>query len=340
MNINIENLNQYVQQVSYTANYWLVRTMSGHYYRDFVGEGYIAIGHNEISLNYLRSLNEDDKLAFAELKGYIVEHLESTINQPGHAASQLIRFSRHILPGDIVVVPGYSFGDIAICRVSGCIYEEPTAGHGDHDCPFMKRIPVRVERRMRRRLLPPKAQLMFNSRHPISDINAYAAYIDTAVHDYYNKGDETHLLLQINTDDEVAASTFYNLEKLFQLAENFCQEYGIEGNASDVAMKVQMESKGWLRFVSRNAKYVGIVASFILFINGGGFRYEREGLNVDLSTDGLFRNISEFLDRQQDREMKEAIKNSLDSLEIKTPEDFEKAVIELYRTQNEARDRY
>ena len=340
MNINIENLNQYVQRVSYTANYWLVRTMSGHYYRDFVEDGYIAIGHNEVPLDFIRHLNEEERLAIAELKGHITEHMLATINNPGHAAAQLLRFCRHINTGDIVIVPGYSCGDIAICRVTGEIYEEPSAGTAVSRCPFMKRIPVRVERIMKRRLLAPKAQLMFNSRHPVSDISAYAGYIDTAVLDYYNKGEETHMLLKIDTDEEVNASTFYNIQKLFELAEGFCRENGIEGTATDVILKVQMESKGTLRLISRNMKFIGVIGAIILLINGGGLKIEKEGFNLDLSTDGLFKNVSEFLDRRQDREIRESIKNSLDSLKIKTPDEYEKAVIELYRTQNEARERY
>ena len=314
--------------------------MSGQYFRDFIDGGYIAIGYNEITLDFLRNLNEDEKLAISELRGYIAEHLQSTISRPGHAAAQLIRFSRNIMPGDIIVVPGPSSGLIAIGRVAGSIYEAPDAGRGDDGCPFMKRITVNVERVMSRRLLAPKAQLMFSSWHPVSDISAYAAYIDNAVHDYYNKGEETHMMLKINTEADVDASTFYNIEKLFKLAECYCRENGIEGNASEVIMKVQMESKGSLRFISKNVRFIGIVGVLVLLINGGGLKIEKGNFSLDLSTDGVVKNVSEFLDRQQDRAIRESIKNSLDSLEIKTPEDFEKAVIELYRTQNDARDKY
>ncbi len=38
--------------------------------------------------------------------------------------------------------------------------------------------------------------------------------------------------------------------------------------------------------------------------------------------------------------MKESIKNSLDSLQIKTPKDFLKASIELYKVQSSKRKEY
>ena len=61
---------------------------------------------------------------------------------------------------------------------------------------------------------------------------------------------------------------------------------------------------------------------------------------MDLSTDGIFRKFEEHMDRKVDRQIRLSIKESLDSLEIKTPEDYKKAVIELYKTQNQNRNNY
>lgn len=336
---NINNLNDYVQSVSYSANYWLVRTMGGQYYNDFVENGFIAIGYNEITLRKLQELNDDDKLATAELKQDIAEHHQATINHPGHAASQLLRFARNICAGDIVVVPSRG-NEVAICRVTGGIYEDINATDENNSCPFFKRIPVRIEKQTYRYKMSTKAQLMFNSRHPISDITQYSAYIDNTVLDYYNKGTETHLLLRINTDLDVSASTFYGVDELFKLAEGFCKQHEIEGSASDVTMKVQMESPGWIHFITKNKRFLGVLGAVILLINGGGLKIDIDDVHVDLSTDGLIKNINEYLDRSQDREIRQSIKETLDSLKIETPEDYQKAVIELYKTQNEARNKY
>ncbi len=313
--------------------------MGGLYYKDFVDNGFIAIGYNEITLQQLQGLNQDDRLALAELKDDIAQHHQSTINQPGHATSQLLRFSRHIGVGDIIVIPSNS-NQVAICHVTGNIYENVNANGENGQCPFYKRIPIHVDKLTSRRQMSAKAQLMFNSRHPISDITPYADYIDNTVLDYYNKGEETHLLLRINTNSDVSASTFYGVDKLFGLAEGFCREYGIEGDAADVTMKVQMESPGWLHFVTKNKRFLGVIGALILLINGGGLKIDIDDFHLDLSTDGLIKNVSEYLDRSQDREIRKSIKQTLDSLEIKTPDDYQKAVIELYKTQNDAREKY
>lgn len=337
--MNVDILNEYVQTIAHTANYWMVRTMGGAYYDNFVNEGYIAIGHNDILLHDIKALKEEGRKSLPGLRSQVAQKYPD-VARPGHIASQLYRFCNELNIGDIVVVPAYSSYEISICRITGESYEDVNANDADGECPFMKRIPVDIIRKVKRSSLPFKAQLMFNSRHPISDISEYASYIDNTCLDYYNKEDETHVVLKINTEDDVAASTFYNIEKIFQIAERFCHDNNMEGSASDVIMKVQMESPGALHFISKNKNFLAIIGLIVLFINGGGLKVDFGDTHIDLSTDGLFRNISECLDRSTDREMRESIKNSMDSLKIDTPADFQKAMIELYKAQNSNREKY
>lgn len=333
---NITYLNDYVQTVEHSNSYWMVRTMGGDYFDEFVEHGFIAIGYDDIHLSELRDINPDDGVALTQLKHRVAKIYEGVL-RPGHIVSQLMRFCKGLAVGDIVVLPGHSSYRLAICRIIGEVYEEVNPGNG---CPFMKRIPIKVLSKPYRSSLPPKAQLMFNSRHPISDISYYAQYIDSAVLDFYNKNDETHIVLRINTDDDVNVSAFYDIQQLFKITENFCREQGIEGVSSEVVMKVQMESKGALHFISANKKFLAFLALGVLFLNGGGLKISYGDFNLDLSTEGIFAQYNEYMDRKVDRELKRSIKSSLDSLDIKTPEDFKTAVIELYKQQNEGREKY
>lgn len=337
MSVNIECLNEYVQKVGTTVNYWMIRTMGGDYYDAFVDNGYIAIGYNDIPLQKIADLPQDQKIAVRQLKGYIAEHLQM-VDNPGHVASQLYRFCILLREGDIVVLPGRSSFRMAVCRVAGPVFEQEGEPRGV--CPFRKRIPVTVLKRTSRLCLAPKAQLMFSSRHPVSDISAYAHYIDNTLHDFYDKGDEMHLLLKVNTHHDVSTSQFFAMERFIDLARQYCEENGIDVGNDDIVMKVQMESPGVVHYITKNKKLLCILAFTILFINGGGLKIDTEGFRLDLSTPGLFENISEFLDRRTDRGMREGMKAALDSLRIETPEDFQKAVIGLYNAQNEGRDNY
>lgn len=62
--------------------------------------------------------------------------------------------------------------------------------------------------------------------------------------------------------------------------------------------------------------------------------------DFDLSTPGIIQLCSSFLDRKTDREMRESMKEKLGSMKTETPEDFQKAVIELLKVQNETREKY
>ena len=78
----------------------------------------------------------------------------------------------------------------------------------------------------------------------------------------------------------------------------------------------------------------------VLLINGGGLEFNNKDFQFKLKTDGIIKNVSEFLDRKTDREMRDKIKDSLDSLQINTHDDFKKAMIEIYKTQNANRKAY
>lgn len=317
----------------------MVRTMGGDYYEEYDQNGFVAIGYNEITLNEIRNLDHDINKANVQLREK-VKRLFPDIARPGHIASQLLRFCRSIKPGDIILLPSHASYKVSICRVTGAVYDAVNAREDNGECPFIKRLPIEIVKHTTRLDLPPKAQLMFNSRHPISDISSYAPYLDNMVSDFYNKSDEFHLVLKINTIENVSTYSFYSIDKIFDVVDGFCREQNMQSKKNDVILKVQMESPGNLHFISGNKTKIALVALVILAINGGGFKIDYDNLHIDLSTDGIIKNLSEYLDRKTDRETKESIKGALDSLEINTPKAFQEAAVELYKAQNQAREKY
>ena len=329
---NITYLNDYVQTVSHTNSYWMVRTMGGDYFDEFVNNKYIAIGYNEIRLQDVAAIDNEDYVAIRKLKESVHE-LFPEAARPGHITSQLMRFCKGLAVGDIIVLPGTSSYRLAICKVSGEPYEISVA---TGDCPFLKRLPIEVLRVTDRTKLSSKGQLMFNSRHPISDITEYASYIDSGIRDFYNKGEDTHLLLRVNTQNDVTFDQYSCLFQFLKLAEEYCQENDMEASFKDVIIKTQMESPGFIHFISKNKNVLFALGMLVLLVNGGGLKCGK----FDLSTPGLIKSCSDFLDRKTDRELRESMKAKLDSLGTDTPDDFQKAVIELLKVQNETRAKY
>lgn len=336
----LENLIGDIKQINAGQKYWMVRTMGGEFYKEFVHEGFIAVGYNEITLQDINLLSKEEKKARKSLK-VMVKSRYPNLKSSGYAAAQILRFSRNIKEGDIVVAPSSGAHHIAFGVIQSTMYEEKEIKHSTKElvCPFRKRFKVDWKYTCRRSLLSPNLQLMFVSRHILSDITSYASYIDSVMHDFYEKDEEMHLVLRIRTEKDININSFFELDKLFRLTEQFCQENGIKGSANDVIMKIQMESPGRLRLSSKQKMFIWLTALGILMINGGGLKIESKVFKLDLSTNGLINNYNDFMDRKVDQSVKLSIKNALDSLDIRTPNDFQSA-INLLHEQNAIRKQY
>lgn len=189
--------------------------------------------------------------------------------------------------------------------------------------------------------LNPTLQLMFNSRHIISNVDYYAPYIDSLLNDFYLKDDEAHLVLRINTHKDINAGNFFAIYEIFRIVDRFCKENNINEDIANIVMKVQMESPGSVRLSSKHTRSLIFVGLAILGICGGGLEIdaERAGFHLSLSTGGLIDNFSRFLDRGVDQQLKSSIKNSLDSLDMSSPKNMDYA-IQLLETLNQSRKKY
>ena len=317
----------------------MMRTMGGDFYKEFVEDGFIAIGYNEITTEDLKALPESDNLSKDVLATKLKDRNENITNA-GYPASQILKFYRDMKIGDFVVVPGRSSHYVSFGIITSDVYEaEDKYLHSADLCPFAKRRTVNWKKSTVKFKLNPSLQLMFNSRHIISGVDDYAQYIDSLLNDFYVKDDETHLVLRINTEGDINAGNFFAIYKIFEIVDNFCVEYGIPETTANLVMKIQLESPGNVRLSSKHLLILGLVGLSILSINGGGLKINAGNFNFDLSTDGLIGMYNEYLDREVDRDLKESIKSSLDSLDMSTPQNMEYAV-KLLEELNNSREKY
>ena len=315
----------------------------GTFYGDFVRNNYIAIEYNDLSLESLNNLPEGENSAKEVLK-ILFSDKYPNIRNTGYPVSQLLHFVRNINVGDIVIIPSVSATHVAIGVVKGDMYEEEYPILDDeHRCHFKKRRKVEWLLARRRSQLPPALQLMFSSRHILSDVTNYAPYIDSVTNDCYVKDDEMHLVLRINTKNEVSLDDFCDLKAINHLINHFCQNTnynwgGFEVDNSPIVMKVQMESPGWLRLSTKNIGNVLLFGIFLVAISGGGIQYKTED-GFKMYTNGIPGAINDYLDREADRELVRAAARAIDSLKINSPKDLE-PIIKMLDTKNQGRDKY
>lgn len=70
-NINFDDLAKVIKSIPNNTHYWLVRTMGGDYYEEYIKNGYIAIGYNDISLDEIKWAVAEKEKSIEKLKGLI-----------------------------------------------------------------------------------------------------------------------------------------------------------------------------------------------------------------------------------------------------------------------------
>lgn len=332
-----ESLLTAFKNINNQQKYWLIRTMSGTYYGDFVRNDYVAVGYNEITLDDLRHLPESESEAKEMLKLKFINRYP-TINNTGYPVAQLLRFTREIKPNDIVIIPSSSATHVAIGVVRGNMYEEQNPIlDSEHHCEFKKRRTIDWHYTGRRSVLPPHLQLMFNSRHILSDVSSYAPYVDSVINDCYLKDDTFNLVLRIRTRKSVSLDDFCDLKSVSLLIDDFCQRHQISADGT-LDMKIQMESPGWLKLSTKNIAKFLFFGLFTVGITGGGIKYKKDE-GWELYSNGIVGSINDYLDREADRELVKSAARAMDSLQIKRPEDLQ-PIIDILNTKNEGRDKY
>ena len=334
---NFEELVDDIKNINSEQNYWMVRTMGGSYFDEFINGNYIAVGYNSVTLADIQLLPESETTAKEILKAMFQDRYPNLRNT-GYPVAQLLRFSRDIKSGDIIIIPSSGASNVAFGIVDGGMYEEeyPIIDE-DHHCNFKKRYHIQRKYNTTRGSLPPTLQLMFNSRHILSDVKNYAPYIDSIMNDCYVKDDILHLVLKIQTQDEVSLDDFCDIKAISTLIEDFCRQNDIP-HEDALIMKIQMESPGWLRLSTKNIFKLLAFGLFITALTGGGLRYNTDQ-GFELYTTGIPGAINDYLDRAADRELINSAARAMDSLKIKSPEDM-KPIIEILKAKNEGRRDY
>ena len=339
----IKQIYDEIVKVQSNTQYWLVRSMGGDYYYEYVSRGYIAIGYNEVSLNEIKYAVSFTETAYEKLKeiveakDYLRENMSSedvAVNAQ-YATIQLLKFYKDIQIGDIIVIPGKNSDQVAIAKIESEVYEEPNVSKLDGVCNFAKRRKIRILKESFRTKLNPKLQLLFNSRHIVSNANQYASYIDNCVSDFFQKDGYTNLVLRVQEEDNVRASDFGLVSDLIDLVKDFSDENGWDINTDDIKARMCVQSPGDILMFALSWEGIMLVGLFILLLKGGEISYSKTD-GFKLKVEELFHSISEFLDRKRDRKFKEELQKKLENMKIETPDDLTKILKEF----NEKRDSY
>lgn len=321
----ISSLISKIDSISSEKNYWLIRTEAGSHFESFNSFNFVALGYEEITYKIVKDIKAKS-LSDLDFRNQLKEYVEKTYpdKQYGLITNQILRFVFEIKKGDIVVIPSENSDYISMGEITDTnilIHSEST--FNSTNCDYTKRKAVKWIKTFTRKNLDPYLYKTFQAHQAINNISNYANIIERSLGDFYKIGDEVNLVLNVNQESNIKATDllFFGSD-LLNLVDGFIKEHNLDFDISDIDVKININSKGKLQFLSKSGKNLLLLGIVVIGINGGGLKIDRPEFQLDLSTDGLIKTISDYLDKQQDREMKARLLNSAKSLEIKTPEDL------------------
>lgn len=324
-NFDVEKLIKYIEPIKDGTNYWLVRTMGGDYYDEYVDKHFIAIGYNEITVDDLNHLPEKEKTARKILQEMLKGRREN-IRNTSYPTSQMLRFAREMKVGDIVIVPASSSYKVTFGVIESELYQEKMNLHAALGCPFAKRRNVKWLRTSMRHSLPAELQLMFNSRHIISEIKSYASCVDNFLNDFYTKGDMTYLVLRVRQEDTLSADDFTLVGDLMELFNDYSSKNGLGLTSQDIKMKMSVQSPGDILVFAQSPEGITIIGLIVLFIKGGTFSINVGNFHVEAKSptigdtfSKMVKTVNEFLNDRTKRKTIKKLSKKLDNMEIEAP---------------------
>lgn len=334
-------------KIAADRKYWMVRSMGGDYYGEFTTRNFIGIGYNEIFLNEIKLASTYNEKAHEQLKLIIeskelkqVEGNDEPYNS-SYAAAQMLKFYSEINIGDIVIIPGRNSLYVTIAEVISSVYEENNIPAVSDVCPFIKRRRINVLKKTTRPSLNPEMQLMFNSRHIISNVDKYAEFIDSTIYDFYQKDGSTFLVLRVKQENEINAIDFGLIPEIIQTIEDFAFIEDFSFKREDIKMKICVQSPGdMLVFAQQHWEIILLIGTTITWLKGveidiGKF-VKFKVPSVFESAGHLVAAYNNYLDRKADRKFKETLRKKVENMEIETPTNLTKILSEF----NKGREKY
>lgn len=287
--------------------YWFLRTEGGLYYSDFFHNGFIAIGYNEIEdpIQLINTKKEEAHLAI---------NLIYDVTKPGRIFNQIERFYRQIKVNDVIMIPGVNSNTIAFGIVKSEVYMK-SESKDDDTCEFEKRRKVEWVKEISRSQMDPRMYPMVRPHNTISNADAYGSYIDRTIHDFYIKGDYSHFVIDVKTDENVSVQEFRDLiDGIYQAIDivNELNVSDVKYTHDDIKLKISVQSQGVVELLTNHWQLMLAAGAAIGVIFGGEFSI----LGQKIKTEGLKGYFEKVSQQKHEKNMKELDhKHELDKMD-------------------------
>lgn len=327
--MTIEQIIGKLPHIDTNRRYWLLRTDGGTNYTPFLTGKFIAIDYNKISLEDVSISKKGDYAGLEALALRVSKAYGDNESRPKHAANQLYKFVYEMKKGDIVMIPSVGSWNIQFAEITDTVVFNEYENR--FDCNLIKRKHIKLLKNISRERLDPNIYKVFFSHHTITEADQYAEYIDKIINQTFIKGDKGHLVLDVQTLQDVKArSLFKTGDVAMDLLDEFCEEAGIQYDSSDFEVKLAVQSPGFIEFVGSPGG-ITLLGILIVAIAGGGFKISVPSKwDAELKTDGIIEKLGVFITKVKNNSLKTALlKKHSENLQIKDPEELTKVIKQL-----------
>jgi hypothetical protein len=332
-NITLEEILAALPKINPTRNYWFFRTNGGKYYNDFINREFIGIGYDKIKLAEIKEAQNKGETSIQILGEQIKKTYGIEETRPKYIASQLIKFTYGIKKGDIVFIPSYSSSEITFGEVLETpAYVDITNIEDPNECPYYKRKKIKWFRTMSRDELDPNLYKLLFSHHTITEADNYCEYIDKITNSLFIKNDKAHLVLDVQSKDEIRAKDLFQMGTLsLELLDEFCEVENLPYKSNDFNVKLNLQSPGLIELSGTAIGGIVIIGIILVLVAGGGFSIKwKKDLMIELKSDGLIEKIRTFLESNNNAQLKKTLlEKHIKDLQITDPKDLIKVLDEL-----------
>ena len=156
---------------------------------------------------------------------------------------------------DIIIIPSRNSDRLAFGRIADSQpYEEVEAER------FLKRRKVEWFKIVQMNDLNPIFYQVKSNHHTISSVDRFAPHIDRVIGNLFQKGDNTHYVLNIEKEEDINFNELNNLmDNIKTLLNKINNEFEFEENPDEFYIKINLQSKGAFELI-KQGKSLAILA--------------------------------------------------------------------------------
>jgi hypothetical protein len=326
MDFYLEKELENVRVIDIERKYWFLRTYGGELYDKFLNEGFVGFGFNNVPYNYIKEADLKNSSAFKTLQTFIEKNTDYRLAEATKWANQLIAFEHIVSIDDIVIIPSKNSEYLAFGIVESDTYlskEEGTFIHKDSFEQFPeKRKRVKWIKIINKHELQGDLRGLLASHAGLTSAVSYGEIIEGNLSSLFIKGERIYFTIKINQDEDINAFDLNRfLNSLTYFYKEFCVENDVPEN-EELFIKIRVQSRGKMALSALGVVGIIGIAGLLALSNNTELEMEIGGNKVKGRSDGFFKSYSDFLDRDQRRQIEfEKFQDSMKKLKADTVAD-------------------